>query len=187
MTRARHANWLLAVLLLGGCSPGADLPPIADFKAQRYLLGSGDQVRVITFGETQLTGDFRIDDQGRVEIRLVGRVQAAGLTTSDLQQSIADRLRTRKLIPDASISVEIAAFRPIFVLGEVARPGQYPYQPGMTMLTCVAVAGGFTYRAVEDYAEVVRTDPDKHPREGKITPASLIAPGDVVKVFQRRF
>jgi polysaccharide export outer membrane protein len=188
MKRAGLASGLLAGLLLSGCSPGADLPLLADYKTQRYTLGSGDQVRVITFGEAQLTGSFRIDDQGAVEIPLLGSVQAAGLTTSSLEQRIAESLRNRKLIPDASVSVEIAAFRPIFVLGEVVKPGQYPYQPGMTMLTCVAVAGGFTYRAVEDYAEVIRTeDPDKGPTEGKITAASPIAPGDVVKVFQRRF
>ncbi len=78
------------------------------------------------------------------------------------------------------------AFRPVFVLGEVAKPGQYPFQPGMTMLTTVAVAGGFTYRGVQDYASVVRTS-NHNAVEGKITPLSFIAPGDVINVFERRF
>jgi polysaccharide export outer membrane protein len=78
------------------------------------------------------------------------------------------------------------AYRPIFVLGEVAKPGQYAYAPGMTMLTAVAVAGGFTYRAIENYASVVRTTGNEAD-EGKITPRSFVAPGDVVKVFERRF
>ena len=56
-----------------------------------------------------------------------------------------------------SVSVEVATYRPIYVLGEVNKPGQYPYQPGMTVVSAAAVAGGFTYRAVEDYASVVRT------------------------------
>ena len=78
------------------------------------------------------------------------------------------------------------AYRPVFVLGEVAKPGQYPYQPGMTMLTGIAIAGGFTYRAFQDYAMVVRTL-DNTSREGRVLPQSFIAPGDVIRVYERRF
>jgi polysaccharide biosynthesis/export protein len=174
------------MLLLLGCSPGSHLSPVADYTVQHYRLGSGDQVRIITFGEDQLTGEFRVDDQGQLGLPLLGSVKAAGLTTQELDQSIADKLRSKNLLRDASVSVEVLAYRPIYVLGEVARPGEYPYRPGMTMLTCVALAGGFTYRAVEDYADVVRTT-DNKAVEGKIRPNSFIAPNDVIRVFQRRF
>jgi len=86
----------------------------------------------------------------------------------------------------ASVAVEVASYRPVFVLGEVAKPGEYPYRPGMTMLTTVAVAGGFTYRAVRDYASDVRTNGDQAV-QGKITPLSFIAPGDVINVFERLY
>jgi polysaccharide export outer membrane protein len=82
--------------------------------------------------------------------------------------------------------VQVLAYRPIFVLGEVAKPGQYAYQPGMTMLTAVAVAGGFTYRGVQDYAADVRSL-NGEVTEGNVTPESFLAPGDVIKVYQRRF
>jgi polysaccharide export outer membrane protein len=82
--------------------------------------------------------------------------------------------------------VEITAYRPIFVLGEVSKPGQYPYQPGMTMVTAAAVAGGFTYRAVLDYASVVRTQ-DGVAVEAKALRQSFIQPGDVITIFERRF
>ena len=82
--------------------------------------------------------------------------------------------------------MEVETYRPISVLGEVAKPGQYPYQPGMTMLTAIAVAGGFTYRSVEGYAMVVRqAQPDAV--TGKILPQDYVKPGDVIKVYERLF
>ncbi len=178
---------LTTLLWLTGCAPGSDLAPMPDYTKSHYQLGSGDEVRIITFGEDQLTGEFRVDEQGEIAVPLLGEVNTADLTTQQLQQRITDDLKARKVLTDPSVSVQVLAYRPIFVLGEVARPGQYPYQPGMTMLTAVAVAGGFTYRAVQDYAEDIRTSNTKHADEGRIAPRSLIAPGDVVKVFQRRF
>ena len=172
--------------LLAACTPGADLAPIADFHSDGYRLGGGDQIRVITFGEDQLTGEFRVDDQGRVALPLLGSVTAAGLAPQELEQKIAAGLKARNLLRNPSVSVEVLAYRPVFVLGEVAKPGQYPYQPGMTMLTTVAVAGGFTYRGVQDYAAVIRTSKDTA-QEGLLKPSSFVAPGDVIKVFERRF
>lgn len=178
----------IALLLpaLGACSPGRDLPPIADYHSTGYNLGPGDQVRLITFGEDQLTGDFRVDDRGNIALPLVGDIHAQGDTPERLGSAIASELKRRKLLQDPSVAVEVVAYRPVFILGEVAKPGEYPYQPGMTLLTTVAVAGGFTYRAVEDYASVVRTT-DNEAVNGKVTPLSFIAPGDVIKVYERRF
>ena len=85
-----------------------------------------------------------------------------------------------------SVAVEVIAYRPIYVLGEVNKPGQYAYQPGMTVVTAVAVAGGFTYRAVEGYAAVVRTVEGKA-IEGRASRQAFVQPGDVITVFERRF
>jgi polysaccharide biosynthesis/export protein len=174
------------ILVLAGCTPGADLPALPDYVAQNYRLGGGDQIRIIVFGEDQLTGEFRVDDQGMIAIPLLGEVHAGSLTTAELDVQIGDELKRRNLLSDPSVSVEVLAYRPIFVLGEVAKPGQYAYAPGMTMLTAVSIAGGFTYRAVEDYASDVRTA-NNVATEGLITPKSFIAPGDVLKVFERNF
>ena len=177
---------LAVVCLLSACAPGRDLSPISDYQSQGYKLGGGDQVRIITFGEDQLTGDFRVDDRGNIALPLLGDVKAEGSTPDQLSAGISAELRRRKLLQDPSVAVEVVAYRPVFVLGEVAKPGQYPYQPGMTMLTTVAVAGGFTYRGVQDYASVVRTTGNQAV-EGKVTPLSFIAPGDVINVYERRF
>ncbi len=172
--------------LVSACAPGSDLAPIPEYRSAGYKLGGGDQVRIITFGEDQLTGDFRVDDRGNIALPLLGNVKAEGSTPEQLGASVSAELRRRKLLQDPSVAVEVVAYRPVFVLGEVAKPGQYSFQPGMTMLTTVAVAGGFTYRGVQDYASVVRTTGNQA-TEGKITPLSFIAPGDVINVYERHF
>ncbi len=189
LLRSRCLRFLGALTLASGlsaCEPGSDLPPLPDYAAGGYRLGTGDQIRVITFGSDQLSGEFVVDDQGRVAMPLVGDVAAAGQTPVQFAHTLADDFRTEKFIKDPSVSVEVLAYRPIFVLGEVTHPGQYPFSPGMTMLTAVAVAGGFTYRAIESYASDVRTTGGTAVT-GKIQPQSFLAPGDVVKVFERHF
>ena len=184
---AKSASIMSALaLVVSGCAPGGDLAPIPDYRSAGYTLGGGDQVRLITFGEDQLTGDFRVDDQGNIALPLVGEVHAAGLTPGRLSGAIAGELKQRNLLQNPSVSAEVTAYRPIYVLGEVAKPGEYPYQPGMTMLTTVAIAGGFTYRGFQDYASVVRTT-NNTAVQGKLTQLSFVAPGDVVKIYERHF
>jgi polysaccharide export outer membrane protein len=143
-------------------------------------------VRLITFGEEGLTGEFRVSDAGTIAVPLLGNLRAAGLTPAELAASVAAKLQEAKLLKEPSVAAEVTAYRPIFVLGEVNKPGQYPYQPGMTVVTAAAVAGGFTYRAIKDYASVVRTV-DRRAVEGKALRQTYLQPGDVVTVFERRF
>jgi len=173
------------LLPLVGCAPGRGLPPVPPSSGE-YRLGPGDAVRLITFGEEALTGEFRVSDAGTIAVPLLGGVRAAGLTPAELEASVTAKLKDAKLLRDPSVAAEVTAYRPIFVLGEVNKPGQYPYQPGMTVVTAAAVAGGFTYRAVEGYASVVRTL-GGHAMEGKALRQTYLQPGDVVTVFERRF
>lgn len=172
--------------LLAACAPGRNLPELPHNAPTAYRLGSGDVVRLITFGEDNLTGEFRVSDTGTIALPLVGPVRATGLSSDELAAHVGQTLVKANLLRSPSISVEIIAYRPIFVLGEVSKPGQYPYQPGMTVVTAVAVAGGFTYRAVNDYAAVVRTQ-DGVAIEGKVTRQTFVQPGDVITIFERRF
>ena len=180
---------LLLLVALGGlaaCAPGSGLPVLNPARPEAYQLGVGDQIRVITYGEDQLTHDYRIGDDGSIAVPLLGVVSAEGLTTAQLSMRIAAELRERKLVREPSVSVQVTDYRPIFVLGEVAKPGQYPFQPGMTMLTAVTVAGGFTYRAIQSYVYVVRLD-NRQTVVGKVLPDGFLKPGDVVKVYERVF
>jgi polysaccharide export outer membrane protein len=181
------APLLAAILLLAGCQgPLGDLPPLPPPASAAYTLGAGDQLRLITFGEQTLSGQFAVDDGGNVEIPLLGPQHAAGLTTHQFAEAVAAQLREKNIIRNPSVSAEILSYRPVYVLGEVNKPGEYPYRPGMTVLTVVALAGGFTYRAVEDAVSVVRSTADKS-AEGRAGRDALLQPGDVVTVFERNF
>lgn len=183
---ARRAVLGIAFLIAGCAGPGSDLPPLADDRPGPYRLGAGDEVRITVFGQDQLSEKYLVGDDGAVALPLLGPVPAAGRTTTELAEAIAAALRARHLLQDPSVAVEVITYRPIFVLGEVNKPGQYPWQPGMTVVTAVAVAGGFTYRAVEDRASIIRST-DGRARESRASRSSLLRPGDVVTIFERHF
>lgn len=178
--------FLVAAGLAACAAPGAGLPPLPPAETGDYLLGPGDRVRIITFGDQQLTGEFRVSDSGFIAVPLLGNVRAGGLTPRQLERQVAMALSQAKLFKNPSVSVEVVAYRPIFVLGEVSRPGQYPYQPGMTVVTAAAVAGGFTYRAVEKIFSVVRTT-NGRAIEARADRQSFLQPGDVLTVYERYF
>jgi polysaccharide biosynthesis/export protein len=194
---ARRIRIMGPVLLLGmgialsGCMPDSDLPMLPPPTNTTYQLGAGDQIRVITFDVPQLTNTFTVGDDGSIAFPLVGTVKAEGLSSKGLAEEISSELIHKNLMPNPSVSVEIAQYRPISVLGEVNHPGQYPYQPGLTMLGAVALAGGFTYRAVTSYATDIR--PDMTPgseggtMKGRIEGNSRLQPGDVVTILERYF
>lgn len=174
------------LVVLSACAPGRGLPPLQPAETNQYRLGAGDTVRIITFGEDSLTGEFRVGDSGSIALPLIGPVRALGASTQELEQRVAQALKRSNLLRNPSVAVEVITYRPIYVLGEVNRPGQYPYQPGMTVVGAAAVAGGFTYRAVDGYASVVRTAGGEAV-EGKATRHASVMPGDVITIFERRF
>lgn len=121
-----------------------------------YRLGAGDQLHVIPLGEEQLTGEFRVGATGDIALPLLGHVHAANFTVPELERAIEDQMRNANSSRDPNVMVEVIGCRPVFVLGEVAKPGEYSFQPGMTVVTAVAVSGGFTYRAIKDEFSIVR-------------------------------
>jgi len=184
----RRLATLLLLLAVAACAaPGANLPPLPEATRTAYRLGPDDQLRITVFNDPRLTGEFRISDAGTLALPLVGTVPAGGLTTDELEQAIEREMKRRGLFRDPDVAVQVAQYRPIFVLGMVERGGQFPFQPGMTALTAVAVAGGFNYRAIQDYVSVTRIGEDGRPMEYRAGREALVQPGDVVTVFERRF
>ena len=184
--RLFRALCLLVVASLVACAPGRNLQPLPPLASTAYRLGPGDQVRVITFGEDALSEIFRVNDAGNLALPLLGTVQARDLTTDELGTRLAELLKTRNLMRNPSVSVEVTEYRPAYVLGEVNKPGQFFYQPGMRVLSAIAIAGGFTYRAVDDVMAVTRVI-DGRPVQGNATPTTPIAPGDIITVYERYF
>lgn len=186
-TQIRHASLATLVLVtLGACSQGASLPLLPPYDPHNYQLGVEDQIRVITYGQDQLSTDFAVNEHGTVTVPLLGDLQAQGLTTAEFAAEMAAELEKKHLLRHPNVSVEVSAYRPLAILGEVVKPSQYAYQPSMTLLMAVALAGGYTYRAVEDYAYVERHD-GEHVTIGRLLPQSYVKPGDVIKIYERHF
>jgi len=166
-------------------APVVYLEPVPVRYDAAYHLDAGDRLRVVVYGQEGLTNTYAIDAGGSITMPLIGSVPARGRTTAGLAAAISAKLRAG-FIRDPSVAVEIEAYRPFFILGEVAAPGQYPYVPNMTVESAVAIAGGFSPRARRDSVTVTHTDASGTARF-VVPPGSPISPGDTVLVSERWF
>ena len=159
-------------------------PPPVQYDAS-YHLDAGDKLRVVVYGQDGLTNTYAIDAGGSITMPLIGAVPARGRTTAGLAGEIGARLRNG-YIREPSVAVEIEAYRPFFILGEVAAPGQYPYVPNMTVESAVAIAGGFAPRARRDSVTVTHNDAGGSTR--MVVPLGTpVSPGDTVLIGERWF
>jgi polysaccharide export outer membrane protein len=157
--------------------------PVAYDRA--YRLDAGDKLRVVVFGQEGLTNTYAIDAGGAITMPLIGSVPARGRTPAGLATEITAKLRNG-YIRDPSVAVEIEAYRPFFILGEVAAPGQYPYVPNMSVESAIAIAGGFSPRARRDSVTLTHTDNSGSMRV--VVPlGTALGPGDTVLVGERWF
>ena len=178
----------LVLALSAGCAHVVKAPAaqaVFDALDQPYTLDTGDRLRVIVFGQAELSNLYTVDQAGRLSIPLIGAVGVRGLTTKELEDQIAGALRNG-FLRTPQVTVEVETYRPFFVLGEVAQPGQYPYVLGMTAQTAVASARGFTPRARQVTVEITRAV------NGELVRAEVpihhpLRPGDTVQVFERWF
>jgi polysaccharide export outer membrane protein len=205
---------LLVAAALGGCKmraipgllmPGsalatpAPLPPPGAFAAapmgaipgvpvvvnETYRLDSGDRVRIVVFGQDNLSRVYGVDGSGYISLPLIGPVCARGLTTFQLAAALAGELK-RKYVKDPKVTAEVDVYRPFFILGEVKKPGQFAYVNGMSVETAVAIAEGYTERANERKVRLTR-------KFGGVMSTVIVAPdyplqpGDTVYVLERFF
>ncbi len=177
--------FLALALGLAGCAANTYSAYLAGNPNAPYTLGSGDRVRVIVFGQDSLSNSYAVDGSGNIFMPLIGVVSAQRQTTELLARAIEAKLRNGYL-REPRVSVEVEAYRPFFVLGEVTTPGQYPYISGMTAETAIAVAGGFTPRAYKASVDLTRVI-DERPVTGQIPITQIIRPGDTIIVRERYF
>jgi polysaccharide biosynthesis/export protein len=173
----------LLALPLCACSGGSNLPQLSDNSAALagYTLGPGDQLSIKVVGAEDLTGDYPVSDNGMVSFPLIGDVKAAGQTRAVLEHEIAQKL-AQGYIRNPQVSIAITKYRPFYIYGEVSKPGEYPYASGMRVLNAIATAGGFTYRANQNYVIVQR-----HGEKARGEGATPIEPDDVIEVPERLF
>jgi polysaccharide export outer membrane protein len=150
-----------------------------------YQLGPGDKVQINVFNQADLSGEYTLDGDGRFSMPLIGTVEANGLTPLELEALLVGRFKPDYLV-NPRIFIQVGNYRPYYLMGEVAATGAFPYQPGLTYLTAIANAGGYTYRAKQDVVYVIRGD-DPTQTEIKLSVEEKVQPGDIIRVAERLF
>lgn len=182
MTVSAH-RVLVLFLLAFTLALGPDLGQAAE-PLSGYRLSFGDKVRIAVFGEPDLSVSERISDRGTISYPLLGELEVSGLTPAELEQLIASRLKGPYLI-DPKVTVSMDEYREFFVMGQVNRPGSYPYSPGLTIRKAISIAGGFTERASRSKIFLM---PEKAPQEErKAGENDPVGPGDTVIVKESFF
>ncbi len=169
----------------GTYAPAYAAAPMPVAHDTAYRLDAGDKLRVVVYGQEGLTNTYAIDAGGSITMPLIGAVPARGRTPAGLAAEISGKLRNG-YTRDPSVAVEIEAYRPFFILGEVAAPGQYPYVPNMSVESAVAIAGGFSPRARRDSVTLTHTD-HAGPSRAVVPLGTPLSPGDTVLVGERWF
>lgn len=182
--------WALGLFLAcSGCaSNNGGQPSVVEllrpFSASTYMISPTDTLRIDVYREKDLSGKYYVDPSGTINLPLLGRVPVAGETAETIERKLAFRL-SRGFLVDPDVRVSVAKFRPIYISGEVKRPGEYPFTPGMSVQQAMVMAGGQTRFAAEKYFLQRNNAPseDRIRVEGN----SLLYPGDVISVGERLF
>ncbi|MGK9053055.1 polysaccharide biosynthesis/export family protein [Neorhizobium sp. CSC1952] len=184
---AKHVLALaLAATALAGCTSSAPAPKsFQEATIQPYRLDSGDRLRISVFDQPGLTNTYTVDQAGYVAFPLIGQIAARGQTLPALEGAIAARLR-QGYLRDPDVTIEVDRYRPVFVMGEVGRPGQYSYVPGMTAQNAVAIAGGFTSRGNQRDVDVTRKI-NGQVITGRTAVSAPVLAGDTIYVRERLF
>ena len=189
--RAPLAVALIGISVLNSACGTNTAPPVTDaerkqFEAQAAAppeLQAGEKIHITVYGEPTLSGDFQIDPSGFVSLPLAGTVKAAGLSQQQLEQALTAKYAGGYL-KDPKITVGIAEFRPFYIVGEVEKPGAYPYTGGLTVLSAIAIAGGTTYRANQSKVLIQHAGQDSM-REYNMDSPIPILPGDIIQIPRR--
>lgn len=148
----------------------------------QYRLAPGDKVKLTVFGQNNVTGEYQIDASGSITIPLSsGPIRIKGLTAEKAARYIQEQLVAANAFRDPRVSVELASFSPVYVLGEVNRPGEFIYRPGMSLFSAVALAGGFTFRANQNRA-FIRASDERIETDYRVKSDIAVMPGDVIRV-----
>ena len=187
----RRRGLFFAMFALAACD--GDSTPIVPMAAagggspgDSNKLGPNDRLKVTVFGQPTLTGEYTLDGNGVLAFPLIGNVPANGVTTSQLQQAIAAKLQPDYMV-NPNVSAEVITRRPFYVIGEVQKPGNYPYVTDMTAVNAIAMAGGFTRRARKNDFYIRRLDKDGKVVRIEANAGTVLQAGDTLEVRERVF
>ena len=151
-----------------------------------YRVAPGDRVRITVLTDAELSGEYEIDSAGMISPRMAGRVQVVGMTTAEIEEVMRTRYRADGLLRVPRLSVDLVLRRPFYILGEVGKPGSFPYVSGINVAQAIAIAGGFTRRAAKTRITIQRFN-QMQGMEETVTEDSPVGPGDIIRVPERWF
>ncbi|WP_247712151.1 polysaccharide biosynthesis/export family protein [Qipengyuania qiaonensis] len=173
--------------LLAACTTSlSSLPSTPPASMADYRMQPGDELLVTIQDVEQADRSYIIDAGGMISLPLLQEVEVAGLDLRAIEERIAEGYRSRNVLTSPIISVQPGALRPFYVIGEVTSPGEFTYRQGMTILSAISAAGGYTYRAQEGEVEVVRSVNGREVRSRASEDAPIL-PGDRIRVYEKWF
>lgn len=168
-------------VLLTACTP---MPRLSEPKVTEESLAPGDKISVQVYEHPEFSGDFIVASDGTISVPTAGAVSLSGKTLRGAEVAVEQKLMRELNRPQ--VSINMLEYRPIYVIGQVNQPGQYPFMSGMKVLNAIALARGYNYRADSKRITVVRGD-DPSATPMKATEADILQPGDTVKVLESWF
>ncbi len=181
--------FMIGLLVLGGCAtpPAADIDaPMTLPQEQAYLLRPGDTIKITVYGEEDVTGEYMVNPMGYVNVPLVGRIQASGLSEEELRTRLKNVFVSKGYLSSPIVTAGVFTSRPFFIMGEVKNPGTYTYLPNLDTFEAISMAGGYTPRAARNKILIDRGNgPQKV--QMNATHNTPILPGDSITVRERIF
>ena len=176
---------IIGLFISAGCIgtfPDNEFKVEAKHDYQPYLLGPGDKIRIIVYEHEDLSGTYSVDDTGRISLPLIRGLNVNGLSLPELEESITTML-IENFIVKPKVSVDLTELRLFCISGEVNKPGCYNYIHGISANKAIALAGGYTYRALKNKLAITRKNGNKVVGNND-TP---IFSGDTIEVYERYF
>jgi polysaccharide export outer membrane protein len=188
---------LAAIVLASGCGAAVPATEVQQLPvAGELALGPGDTFDVRVFGEADLTNTYRVGDDGTIDYPLIGQIRVEGMEPHQAAEFIAEKLREKFLKhPQVSILVKEQPSKKVTIIGQVAKPGTFAFQPNMNVVEAITIAGGFTPIAARNKTTITRLQqgqkvaievPVADIGEGKAKNVA-VRPGDIISVPERIF
>jgi protein involved in polysaccharide export with SLBB domain len=191
--RYSQKHWMIVPVLIAtalitpACtSATAGLNSVPMISASEYKLIPGDKIRVSIPDLQKIDADFLLDQSGAISLPLVKEIKITGLSLREAEKAIEQALIDKQILVRPSVTIQAISLRPIYILGEVGKPGEYEFKEGLTVFAVVSQAGGYTYRA-DTKAVVVTRTVNGQTVTGKADENTIVMPGDQIRVVEKWF
>jgi protein involved in polysaccharide export with SLBB domain len=178
--------FLLALLAPGCTSATAGLDSVPTIQTTEHQIEPGDKIRITVLDLQGADGEFVIDQSGIISLPLIDDVKIAGLTLREAESAIEQVLLDKRILVRPSVTLQALSVRPVYILGEVGKPGEYAYKEGLTVFSIISLAGGYTYRADTRSVMITRVV-NGNKVTGKADENTIVMPGDQIRVVEKWF